>query len=272
MFVFLINLCDFMTGCYILGIAVKDFISGQRYTEIDLAWRSSIFCHGLAFTLLWSIILSAFFMLTVSISRYRVVTNPFKTPFNVSSIKFILICIPVSFLILLVIVFIVRHETEGLIYISSPICTLLGKTDDSISQKTVTISVSLYLLSVFAIIMLIYCYLLFLTNKSKGIINNTKSRQRQKQITRHVILVGITNVICWVPSSLFYLISVFVNEFPVFWLYFITLCVLPINSLINPILFNLSTLMRFLTHSKEIYLTKVNFMIYGHRAKYRRNN
>ena len=67
-FVFLINLCDLLTGCYILGIAVKDSVSGGSYTETDLSWRHSIVCHGLAFTLLWSIVLSAFFMLTVSIS------------------------------------------------------------------------------------------------------------------------------------------------------------------------------------------------------------
>ena len=35
-FVFLINLCDLLTGCYILGIAVKDFVSRENYTETDL--------------------------------------------------------------------------------------------------------------------------------------------------------------------------------------------------------------------------------------------
>ena len=137
--------------------------------------------------------------------------------------------------------------------------------------QVITISVSLYLLSVFTIITFIYCYLILLTYESKGIMNKTKSKQRQKQMTRHVILVRITNAICRVASSLFYLISVFVNEFPVFWLYFITLCILPINSLINPIMFNLSDIMRFITHSKQTYLTKVNFMIYGHGSKDRRN-
>ena len=124
-FVFLINLCDLLTGCYILGIAVKDFVSGDNYTETDLSLRRSIVCQGLAFILLWSIVLSAFFMSTVSISRYRVVVNPFHKPFSAPTIKLISFCIPILFLILVTIIFIVRDETEELIYISSPLCTLL---------------------------------------------------------------------------------------------------------------------------------------------------
>ena len=267
-FVFLINLCDLLTGCYILGIAVKDFVSGDNYTETDLSWRRSIVCHGLAFILLWSIVLSAFFMLTVSISRYRVVVNPFHKPFSAPTIKLISFCIPILFLILVTIIFIVRDETEELIYISSPLCTLLGKTDDSIVQQVVTISVSLYLISLFIIITFIYCYLIFLINKSKGVVNKTKSKKRQKQMTKYVILVGITNAICWIPSSLFYLISFFVHEFPVFWLYFVTLCILPINSVLNPIIFNLSDIISFLAVSKKTYLTKVSSMMNSHVTKY----
>ena len=270
MFVFLINLCDLSTGCYILGIGIKDVISGDSYTETDLSWRSSIVCHGLAFILLCSVVLSAFFMLTVSISRYRVVVNPFKKPFSISSIKLISLCIPISFLTSLVIVFIVRYQVEGLILLSSPLCTILGKTDESIGQQVVTITVSLYLLSVFLIITIIYCCLILLTKKSKTMINETKIKHRQRQMTRHVILVGITNAMCWVPSSLFYLISFFVKEFPVFWLFFVTLFILPINSVLNPVIFNLSDIIKFVSSCKKTYLTKLNSVINGDRSNSRK--
>ena len=87
---------------------------------------------------------------------------------------------------------------------------------------------------------------LFLIIHSSGkVLDRQKRLDRQKAITTHLLLVGITNTICWIPTSCFYLVSLFVEQFPMSVLYWITLVILPVNSMLNPILFNFTALKHF---------------------------
>ena len=240
LFVTLINLCDFLTGSYLFSIIIKDTISGNNYTETDLLWRSSILCHLIGVVFLLSVILSALYLLSISISRYKAVKNPFKKSFNKFDVILFSIYIPLVFIVLISIVMYVRHQIEGVKYLSSPLCTFLGNTNDSMVQKIVTAITSTFLLLVFIVIVFIYSKLLFILKQAEEILRDSKQKQRQSQLTNYLILVGTINALCWIPSSMFYLVSIFIEKFPVFWLYWITLIVLPLNSMINPFIFHLS--------------------------------
>ena len=240
LFVALINLCDFLTGFYLISIMIKDTISGNNYTETDLLWRSSILCHGIGVVFLLSVILSAFYLLSISISRYKAVKNPFKKSFSKFDIILFSIYIPLIFIVLISIITYVRHQIEELKYLSSPLCTILGNTNDSIVQKIFTAITSTYLLIVFIVIVFIYSKLLFILQQTEMFLKDSKQRQSQSQFTNYIILVGATNALCWIPSSVFCLVSVFIEKFPVSLLYWITLIALPLNSMINPFIFHLS--------------------------------
>ena len=138
------------------------------------------------------------------------------------------------------IVIFLRHQIEGVKYLSSPVCSILGNTNDSIVQKIFTAITSIYLQIVFIIIVSIYSKLLYILKESENYLRDSKSRQKQSQLSNYILLVGGINALCWIPSSIFYLVSVFIEKFPVFWLYWITLIVLPLNSMINPFIFHLS--------------------------------
>ena len=97
------------------------------------------------------------------------------------------------------------------------------------------------LIIILVVTLIFYIKLLYLSKQSARILNEVKKMERIKAISRNVILAA-TNTICWIPSSLFFLISVFVAEFPVLVLYWIKLVVLPINAIMNPIIFNLSNI------------------------------
>ena len=121
---------------------------------------------------------------------------------------------------------------------------LLGKSENSVTQNIVTVVVSFYLLISLFIILILHYKMIILSSQSNKLLDNVKCNKRQKSIVTHAILVGFTNAICWIPSSIYYLISVFDIKSPVAFLYWITLVVLPINSMINPIIFNLSKIKR----------------------------
>ena len=115
-----------------------------------------------------------------------------------------------------------------------------GQIRKFINTKYFTVVVSTYLLVSLFTILILYYKVIILSGQSDNFLNDVKLNKRQKSVTIHVILVGLTNAICWIPSSIFYLVSIFDIKFPAALLYWITLVILPINALINPIIFNLS--------------------------------
>ena len=240
--VLLMNMCELIIGCYMLTILMKDATEGLNYFYVDLIWRSSLVCYGISFMFLLSISISPLFLLAISILRYSGIKDPFEKPFSLRITKVISIHFPLLFIILIFIILYTRHNIEGITYLSSPLCVPFTKTDESVTQIITTITLSLYFVSLFLIIAVINCKLVLLTNVSVSVILESKMKDRFRNITKHVIFLGLANALCWIPSSIFLLISSFIGEFPVFWLHFVILVILPINPLLNPIIFNLSKL------------------------------
>ena len=243
-YVLLLNTCDLLAGLHILIIAIKDTLAGEHYVESDISWRGSFLCHSLGFISLLSLLLSALLLLTLSISRY----NSTKNLFEVSKrLTYSTVYIPLLFACFGITVLFLRIHIENIPLLSSPLCILFGNTDRSIIQKFVTGFTSIYLFLFFILITISYGKLVLIIHSSGKVLDRQKRLDRQKAITTHLLLVGITNAICWVPTSSFYLVSLFVEQFPMSVLYWITLVILPVNSMLNPILFNFTTLKHFIT-------------------------
>lgn len=189
------------------------------------------------------------FVLAVSIARYRVVKYPFQKPYGKKVTYLMYIVLPVTFAIFITVAIILRHQIEGLIYISSPLCLLVGKIDESVTQTVVTILVPIYLIGI--LVAALVCYFKLINASRKSVLDKAEKDERSKAVTRSVILVGTTNAICWIPSSVFYLVSVFMDGFPVLVLYWMTLVILPINAMMNPIIFNCSDIKRLFTTIKD---------------------
>ena len=103
---------------------------------------------------------------------------------------------------------------------------------------------SFYLLLILFIVLILHYKLIILSGTSSKVLDGEKKNKRQKSVTINIILVGVTNAICWIPSSIFYIVSVFDIKTLVALLYWITLVILPINAMINPIIFNFSEIRR----------------------------
>ena len=245
----LIHFCDLIIGLYLLSMVIKDAAAGKLYMESDTEWRRSIICHTISFVSLWCVLLEALFVLAVSIARYRVVKYPFQKPYGKKVTYLMYIVLPVTFAIFITVAIIFGHQMEGLIYISSPLCLLVGKIDESVTQTVVTILVPIYLIGI--LVATLVCYFKLINASRKSVLDKARKDERSKAVTRSVILVGTTNAICWIPSSVFYLVSVFMDEFPVLVLYWMTLVILPINAMMNPIIFNSSDIKRLFTTIKD---------------------
>ena len=241
MFVMLISGCDMTIGFYLFIIVLKNTIDGDDYIQTDSLWRRSILCQSICFMYMYPILLVPLFILSISISRYRVVKDPFQKPFTEATTKLITIYIPTVLAVVLVAMTCFRKEIENLPSLSSPLCLLLGNTNQSTIQQIVTLFTATYLIFIYLIIVVFYVKLL--TESRKAITNaliETNIKVRQRTVMIHIILIGTSNGLCWIPFSLFYLVSSLSNESAMIWHLWIVLVILPLNSFLNPILFNIS--------------------------------
>ena len=131
-----------MVGLYLIIMAFADNIVGDNCVEIDLLWRPSLPCHALGFFSLFAVLISTVFILGVSIEGYRVIKYPFSGRHSMKAEA----VFSIIFALLTSIVLYVRHQVESLSYLSSPLCIILGKSENSVTQNIVTVVVSLYLL------------------------------------------------------------------------------------------------------------------------------
>ncbi len=241
-----VNVHDLLTGIYIFIIVLKDIFAGENYIGFDPAWRSSYLCHAAAALLLFSIFSSGVCLLFISISRFQVLKDPlnkFKTKQH-QCLSHTRLCLGVIVIIFVSVpsLFILRFAVENLPHLSSPLCTLVGSTHESVVDKVITTVVSpFFLLNLSAIVFV--CWRMIRINKlSAQVLDEKRKKQRQKSLTTHLVAGVVTNTLCWAPSALFFLVSFLVSDFPPVVLHVVTLFVLPINSMASPFLFHLSEL------------------------------
>ena len=102
-----------------------------------------------------AVLISTFVMLGISIERYSFIKYPLSGRHSMK----IEAVIPITLAILVSTVLYIRHQVEGLSYLSSPLRIFLGKSENSVTQKIVTVVISLYLfLSLFIILILNYTH------------------------------------------------------------------------------------------------------------------
>ncbi len=234
----IINCSDFTIGLCFIVLAVKNVLFGVNFLESDLMWRSSIECHLLAFLILWSILSEAWFMMIQNVVCYRVAINPLENPFSQNTAGVLFAIIPTIKAASIVILLILRHQVEGLLYLPSSICSLLGKTDKSFTQSVATTVLPALLLAILATILLFCLKLLHLGKHSNGDEPQTNKIDRGKAAAV-IVMRCLTNILCWIPTSIFCVSSVLTDKFLVVPLQWVTFVVFPLNAIMNPVLFAL---------------------------------
>ncbi len=248
-YVIRINFCDLLVGLFLLTITVEHTITGDRYVESDMWWRQGIVCHTAAFVSLWSVLVEAWFMFFVSVARFRVVKDPFEKPFGKKVYLFSVVFFPLILGLVIFLAVILRKEIEGFPSVSLPICVLLGKTDQSISQSFVIVFSPVYLLTLLIFTIVFYSKLVKENAKSNTVLSEGAKMGRQRAVTQNAVFAGFAMTISWIPASIFYLVTAFVTEYPISALYWTTLVLLPLNALLNPLVFNLSDIRNLLSRT-----------------------
>ncbi|XP_060607609.1 G-protein coupled receptor GRL101-like [Ruditapes philippinarum] len=245
--IFVTNLAsaDFLMGIYLIVIAFIDTIYRGRYIYMDDQWRNSIWCTLTGFLSTVSSEASVFFLCLITIDRLLVIKYPFGhvrfTPMKAYICCLICWIIAVS---LAVIPIIHTGYFKNKFYSRSGVCIALPLSRDKPPGWMYSVSIFVGLnFSTFILVAFGQLSIFLELRKSSMVGKKTqKSRKRDLQVAKNLILVATTDFLCWFPIGLMGILSL--NGYTISGdVYaFTAVFILPFNSALNPFLYTLSAI------------------------------
>ncbi len=233
-------ICDMMYGIYLLIISIFDMLYKGNYATQDWSWRSSVTCH------MASLIASVSFSITTIILSYlAIVRHKLVVGMKHYSRKQCLTLLMTFALIVTAInlVPIILDILDGLPQ-SNSVCLSLITTAEYISVTSIPKIVTyIILLLAMSLIIIIYTKLYWhahlITENVKSI--SKTSSNKTKHLSFHILLITITNILCWIPTLVLGILSLFRIEIPGSIITSVAVIIMPLNSAVNPAIFTFAT-------------------------------
>ncbi len=233
-----VNIIEFFCGIYLCILWSIDISQKESFILFEESWRSSFGCQTASFFLVLFSIADPAFLLLLSIARYMIVKCPLDTQFK--SVKFVFQWI--SFLGFTSILLsaglgVVFYFTIGTMPTSLCIIFVDPTNVNTFSVITTIVIASAQLITSVTII-IVYSLLLKERNESKNRVGATgQSSQSNKSLIIQLLLITLSNIFCWMPTNIVYLISLFLPRYPSEMVVWTAVAVAPINAFVNPSVF-----------------------------------
>ena len=238
-----VNLTDSLCAIPIFILWVADLYYKGNFVLEEERWKSEVLCF-LTFSINLHFSVSSPFVLSfMSFSRCMVVVHPFDSQFKEKNI--ILKYISMIFMVTSTLVIGLTTLTWYL-YKNSPMglfSPFIDPTNSFAVIKVLTWLTTIVQTSVIIIIIFTHIRLISsFTKHQKQLVNVVSKSQSNVSLIIQLLTITVSNVICWVPSSIIFVISMFMQTYPTEMLIWTSVAVVPINSIINPMVFITTTL------------------------------
>ena len=242
MTVIVINFSDVIFSTYLMAIVSVDFFYKGYFSNFERSWRKSVPCHLMSFVYIFSSLLSMFSITFLALTRNRMIVNPIHTSFSkIRVVHNILVAGIISLLILSAAVVGVYRFGEGNISQSNSLCLLVGNLGNSSTIKFMTAFLALTEFVAILLNMALYVHLLTILFRQKRVLAAIGGKEGAKikmtTITQ-LLLVGISNILCWAPGGILNMISLSLKGYSIEALLWVTTAATPLNGIVNPIVFN----------------------------------
>ena len=204
-------------------------------------WRSSFPCFMIFVISLTFSFLSVTYLSFMSLCRIILVISPlnisFKNKYFIIKILGFLFTGTMSCSALLAILYKTTYST-----LPTNLCLpFIDPTNSIIFIKILTMFIAIFQILASIFICITYAFLFKNLNLSK--LNISKSYNRShKGLMVQLLVVTVSNLICWIPSNIIYLSSLFMSRYSTDSIIWTTIAVAPINSIMNPVVFNYTAL------------------------------
>ena len=244
------NVADILLGIYLNIIWMTDVSFKGQFISYDQSWKSSFICFTAFGIFLWFSILSSLTLLFLSLSRLLVVVNPVHTTLKTKNLvfKWLLVIFGVS-RCLTVLFTCLEYYTQGKLTLN--LCLPFADP----TKSSVVIEVLVWLVGIVQFIAMLVISLSHLVlakslKQSQTKVKGSKYLYKSNLLmTVHLPMITMSNIICWVPTNIMYFAFLFLAKYPIELLTWAIALVTSLNSIINPVIF-------IVTSTKKILLAK----------------
>ncbi|CAH3158152.1 unnamed protein product [Pocillopora meandrina] len=238
---------DGLMGAYLITLGVKDLLWRGEYYLHDVKWRSGLACQIIGATSLLSSEVSLMLMALISADRLKNIVFLFRGGALSRKMTQILCAIIwlVGFLLAFFPMFGLRYfedlTTYHNYYGKSVVCLPLQLSRHKTEGWEYSVSVFVGL-NFFLFIFITVAYLAIFISRVR-VKNQSANARRETGLAKRVSFIIFTDCLCWMPIIVFGMKSVLEKDYKqtgdlAVW---IAVFALPINSVINPILYTLAT-------------------------------
>lgn len=217
------------------------WISHASYKEtfpfIEESWRSSKICFSAMATFLWFSLLAQCSLVLLSLLRLMVTVNPIDSKFKQAN--FVQKAVAVIFLVTFTSA---SALTTTLAIVAKVSPTVLCSPFLDPWEKQFLFQVILWLnfvqhLGSSTTVIVMSVMLVYQVNKSQKYVQPGKKSDPKTGLVFQLSLISLTNVACWTPSNTVQIIAMYIESFPLEVVMWTFVTILPLNSLIDPVIF-----------------------------------
>ena len=250
-----VNVSDVLCGVYLGIIWIFDVAFEGKYILKEEYWRSGPVCF-LAFGIMFYFtVTSQFALALLAISRLMVVINPLHTTFK--NCRYVLgyafsICI-LSFMLTVVTTLSLKVKEE---FLPTSLCLPFIDPTNSVSIINILIWSIIVSQCVTSLVIIVSHVLLIrrLSNHQEKLQRTVTGDVYNISLPLQLIILTLSNILCWFPANTIYVITMIVPAYPIDLVIWMTVFVVPLNSIINPIVFISNYLRNILKSQKKSLL------------------
>ena len=242
-FTFSLSLVDCLYEIYLLTISSADWHFRGHYVGAEYTWKESFACKVSSFIALVSLVTSPIISSILMLARFCVIQWPLTTNFKCEifsrkiTLTILITIIGSCLIVVITFVNVVRK------HILTGVCILLY-TSGQLTEFFSFVSSAVICIQIFCLIsnvMINSLTILALIKLKSCSIPSSLKKEKYNQIINNLFLVILANMCCWIPSTVVFILPLTGYQVSTYLLTWVIILVVPINYIVNPILFSILT-------------------------------
>ena len=254
-FVMCLSVSDFLMGVYLVIIGIADRQFQGRYLWEDRVWRHSLTCHVAGFLSMLSSEVSVMTVCLITVDRFIVLRFPF------TSLRFKKRTAAVACVLLWLVGCIIATTPvtrPWQFYSQFGICIPLPVTSNDFQGQDYVFGIMIIFNFVLFLIIAFGQVFVFLSIRANSMLTVDKSRKSQDvRIARGLVGIVVSDFLCWFPIGLIGLLASQGTRIPGEVSVGLAVIVLPLNSALNPFLYNFSVIRQRHQRARERKIIEV---------------
>ncbi len=243
-----INVADIFCSVPLASLWIADLVFTGKFSSGSAKWQSSSFCHFIAFHFVYFSFISPALLCLLSHIRLELTENPFSTKLREAKLVvqhiagFNIVCATSGLLFTLSI-----WAVNSLLlntWMAVPFCLpFVDPKNENAATKVVTCTTILVQLGSVFFILYKHIKLYSTLIESQKSLESSKSKSiSHTSVMFQIIVLSGSNALCWIPASVVLLTCLVLEKYPLKMLAWTIGTVFPINSVLNPIVFIVTTI------------------------------